>query len=174
MESILGHFIETQRANGFAGFKGAVVYGTIPMRQEVINEILRETVLKRNDLVNQIQLTVKDQNQINVALTLQKWILTKNFEIEVYIDPTIDFPNSPKIRILLAQSHWLLGRITQLLTSLFGPLAAGVQVKGKLIEVDLKAMLRRTSLSEIVQFIKSAEIQGESGQLLLKFRLVVD
>jgi hypothetical protein len=174
MEPILRHFIETQRANGYAGFKGAVIYGTIPMRQEVINEILRETVLKSNDLVKQIQLTVEDQNHINVNLTLRKWVLTKNFDIKVYIDPIIDFPNSPKIRIWLARSHWFLGRITQLLTSLFGPLAAGVQVRGKLIEVDLKAMLWRTSLSEVVRLIKSAEIRGERGQLLLKFRLVVE
>ena len=168
------HFIEAQRANGYAGFKGTVIYGTIPMRQEVINEILRATVLKGNDLVSQIQLTVKDENQIKVNLTLQKWILTKNLDIEATIDPTIDFPNSPKVRIWLAQSHWFLGRITQLLTSLFGPPAAGVQVKGKLIEVDLKAMMWQTSLSEVVRLIKSAEIRGERGQLQLKFRLVVE
>jgi len=174
MESILRNFIGAQRANGYAGFKGTVIYGTIPMRQEVINEILRETVLKGNDLVKQIQLTVKDQNQINVNLTLQKWVLTKNLDIEATIDPTIDFPNSPKVRIWLAQSHWFLGRITQLLTNVFGPPAAGVQVKGKLIEVDLKAMLWQTSLSGMIQLIKSAEILGERGQLLLKFRLVVE
>jgi hypothetical protein len=174
MKSILQHFIETQRANGYDGFKGAVIYGAIPMRQEVVNEIIRETVLKENDLVKQMHLAINDQNQISVNLTLRRWILSKNFNLELYIDPKINFPNSPKIRIWLAPSHWFLGKIAQLLTSLFGPLAAGVQVRGQLIEVDLKAILRHPTLSEIVRLVRSAEIQGQRGLLLLKFQLEVE
>ncbi len=167
-------FIEQQRINGYASFKGAFIRGSIPIKQEVINEVIRETVLRSSDLIRQMQLTVKDQNRIDVNLIIQKWILSKSFNFELYIEREISFPSSPTIKIWLPTSHGFLGSIAEILTTIFGFLPASVRVIGRLVEVDLKVILQEQNMGELVQLIKFAEIEGQRGIILVNFRLEVD
>jgi hypothetical protein len=167
-------FIEKQRINGYNGFKGAIIRGSIPVKQEVINDIIQETVLRNSGLIRHMQLTVQDQNRIDVNLTIQKWILSKSFNLELYIEREINFPSSPTINIWLPASQKVLGSIAEIVTNLVGFFPASVKVTGRLIEINLKVLLQQQKMGELVQFIKFAEIEGQRGKILLNFRLEVD
>jgi len=166
-------FISAQRAAGFADFAGTTVAGTIPLSQELLNDALQDILLHGSDSIKSVRLTVHDQNRIAISLTVQKWIVTKHLDLEMYLEPEINFPDAPRVRLWLAKSSGLAGGLVQL-ASFFGLLPEVVKIAGQLIEIDLQMVLWRQKLHDLAHFIKSTRIQGQSGQLLLHFRIEID
>lgn len=168
------NLIEKQRINGYSDLKGAIIKGSIPVTQEFINDVIRETILNNNELVRQLQVIVKEQNRIDVNLTIQKWILSRSFNLELHIERKINFPNSPKVKVWLPTSHEFLVSVVETLTNILGFLPESIKVTGRLIEVDLKVILQKQKMGELVQFIKFAEIEGQRGKMLFNFWLEID
>lgn len=166
--------LESQADAGYAGFTGAKMKGRIPLKQEVINEVLQETVSANNDLIKEIHLTLKEQNQVGVSLTVQKWFLSKSFNLELYLEKQVGFPDSPKIKIWLSSSPRVLINTAEFVAGIFGFLPEGLTITGRLIEVDLSLLLKEQKAAEFFRFIKLVEIEGQTGKMILHFYVEIN
>lgn len=167
-------FIARQRANGFSGFAGTDVVVRLPLPEELLNELLAEAVVQKSEAVQQARLSIQDNNWINLNLTVKKWLLTKNIKLELEVERTVNFAESPKIKIWLSPSQGVLGGLLDLLTNLLGLLPAGIRITGRLIEIDVRVLLELKGFGEFIRYIKVGEIETQSGVINLTVHLAVE
>ncbi len=173
MRDFIEHFIAEQRTNGFAAFRGAALEGSIPVRQEVINDLIQQTVLNNDGVIKEIRLTVHDQNRVDVALTVRTFGLSRQINLELRVEPEMHFPDAPKLKIWVAKAPWYLASVAKLAEWL-GFVPGVVRIADRLIEVDLKMLLWQQKLGDLTPLIKFAEIATQAGLIVIHFRLAVD
>jgi hypothetical protein len=172
MASGLNQILERQRQNGYAGFRGTSIKGRLPIREGLLNELIREGQAKKGGGSFRInQLSIQDNNILALNVTVEKWLFSKTLTIALAIDPIIDFPRSPFLKIRPAQSLGLLGTVIEIaLTAINLPGAITVS-PGQNIAVNLKAVLESAGRADLVPLIQGLGVTTQPGVLYLDFRL---
>ncbi len=174
MASGLNQILERQRQSGYAGLRGTSIKGHLPIREGLLNQLIAEGQAKKSSRSFRInQLTIQDNNILAINATVEKWMFSKTLTIELAIDPIIDFPRSPFLRIRPARSLGMLGTVIEIaLTAINLPGAITVS-PGQNIAVNLKTILESAGRADIVPLIQGLGITTEPGVLSLDFRLRV-
>ncbi len=166
-------FIQRQRAEAYADFAGATLQGSIPITEHVINDLLRTSLDGSTQVIRQLQIRLFEQNLILVTGVVHKWFLVKRFEIELWVEPEIDFMRAPRLRLWLPRSS-LFGSVGHLLTTFGVWLPRSIHVTGRLVEIDLADILFQHNLPELVYWIKFLNMVVLHGRLVLSFVAHVD
>jgi hypothetical protein len=169
----LKHFIQRQRAEAYASFAGATLQGSIPFTEHVINNLLQASNVGRSTTIRQLHVNLCEQNHIVVTGTLHKWFLAKRFEVELWVEPEIDWLRAPRLRIWLPRSS-LFGSVGHLLTTFGLWLPRSIYITGRLIEVDLAEVLFEYDLPELVYWTKFVQLVVVRGGLILSFVAHID
>ena len=161
MDIIFQEIIE----NNFSDLKGLRVDATIPVREELVNEMI-EASLQGNRNLEYCTLSIGEQNRISVKLktTLLPWPL----DLKLKLFREIDLTRSPRIRASL-ENNLLLGK----LGSFFNALPEGIKLYGNQVVIDLGSFLRPQE-RKYLALIKSAEVNTQVGQLILDVKVRVD
>lgn len=155
-------------------FTGAHVTATVPVPEDLVNAFAREMVLTEDGLVRTMNVWIKAENVVSVAVTVRKWGISKAFSFDLTVEKVIAFPESPKLKMWLPSSQALLGSITEVLAQVFEFLPPGVAVTGRLIELDLKTLLPDEKTRLMLRYISSGELTTEAGKLIFDCQLQVD
>lgn len=161
MDKIFQKIIE----NKFTELKGLTVDASIPVQQQLINEII-ESFLQGNKNIDSCKVSIHEQNRVSVNLraTLLPWPLN----LKLRLDKSVDLRNSPKIRASL-ENNLLLGT----LGSFFKGLPRGISISDNQIVIDIGAFLRPQE-QKYFALIRSAEIRTEEGEVTLDVKIEVD
>lgn len=154
--------------NNFSELKGATVDASVPLPQDLINEIMVAALMGSKNIAS-VHASVHPQNRISVDVktTILPWPL----HLKLKLDTSVDLASysSPKLRAWM-ENNRLLGS----LGSLFNALPEGVKLYGDQIVIDLGTFLRTPEQKRILEFTKSVGIHTETGRLILDVRLEVD
>ena len=174
MASGLNQILEQQRKNGFAGFRGASVKGRLPIREGILNDLIGESQAKKSGKSFRInRLSIWDNNILALNVTVEKWMFSKTLTLELAIEPIIDFPRSPFLKISPARSLGLLGPVLDIALNAINLPGAITVSAGQNISVNLKALLEKAGQAEIVPLIQGLGVTTEPGVLYLGFNLGV-
>jgi hypothetical protein len=174
MASGLNQILERQRQNGYAGFRGASIKGRLPIREGLLNQLILEGQAKKAGKSFRInQLAIRDNNILALNVTVEKWLFSKTLTLELAIDPIIDFPRSPFLKIRPAQSLGLLGTVIEIAQTAINLPGAITVSPGQNIAVNLKAVLESAGRADLIPLIQGLGVTTEPGILYLDFRLAV-
>lgn len=163
--------LERQRRAGFAGFAGASVKGRVPIREPLINEAAQEAVRGKGGGAFTLQrIAVRDNNLLIVSGTLKVLLFSTPLNIQVAIEPIVDFPRAPYLK---AQISGLIGTAIELFQDSLGLPPGIVRIAARTLTVDLKAALEAAGLPDFVPFVQYIGITTEPGVLYADFRLSV-
>ncbi len=152
--------------NGFADLDGLAVDASIPVPQQMINEII-EAVLQGNQNIEYCRVSIGEENRISVKVKTTRWPWPIN--LKVWIFRSVDPAPSPKIRVLL-ENNVLLGK----LGSFFKVLPEGVKLYGEQIVIDVGSFLQTEQQRKFLDLVKSMEIRTEKGKLIFDVQIRID
>ena len=162
MDEILRKIIE----NDFADLGGLAVDASIPMPEQMINEIIA-AALHGNQNIEYCQVTIGEQNRIVVNVKTPRWPWPVN--LKVWVFKTVDINPAPKIRVLL-ENNALLGKLGSFLKAL----PEGVKLYGDQIVIDVRSFLQTEQQKKFLDMLKSMEIQTEMGKLIFDVQIRID
>ena len=151
--------------NNFSDLKGLTVDASIPVPQNIINEII-EAALQGNKNIEYCRMSIGEQNRVAVKLktTMLPWPL----DLKLKLFKSVDLARSPRIRASL-ENNLLLGK----LGSFFKALPEWIKLYGDQVVIDIGSFLRTPEQKRILDLIKSAEINTQDGKLILDFKVKV-
>ncbi len=154
--------------NNFSELKGATVDASIPLPQQLINELIAEPV-KGNKNIASVRAAIHPQNRISVDVktTLLPWPLNLKLKLDKSVD-LASYP-SPKIRAWM-ENNLLLGS----LGSMLNVLPEGIKLYGDQIVIDLGAFLRTAEQKRLLKLVKSVGIRTEEGKVILDAKIEID
>ncbi len=151
--------------NNFSEIPGLHVEASIPLSENLVNEILNVT-LRGNKRITYTRVRVHPDNKIlaDVKSPLLPWPL----HLKIKLLHSIDFTGSPKLRAFLA-NNILLSR----LGSIFGALPKGMTLYGDQIVMDVETFTPPEH-KRFLNLVKSVDIQTEEGKVILRVKLERD
>jgi hypothetical protein len=172
----LAQLLQGHRAAGLEAFRGAVVEGTLPLRESVLNGAIQQTVLKSGSSLRDLRLSLPGGSRIVVDLTAAVLLFTKRVQLVLEIEPLVDFQQNPVLRMRIVSSSLGLigGLLAEIVGSAFKHFPEGVSITNQVITVDLGAMLRQNKLGDLAPLVKTLGFRGEPGILYVDFQLAVD
>lgn len=162
MDEIFQKIIE----NNFSDLKGLAVDASIPVPQQLINEII-EAVLQENKNIEYCRVSIGEQNRISVKLKTTSWPWPLDLKLKLF--RSVDLARYPRIRGSL-ENNLLLGK----LGSFFRALPKGINLYGNQVVLDIESFLSSPEQKKILDLVKSAEIDTEEGKVILDVKLKVD
>lgn len=173
----LGPYLRTvlreQRENGWAALQGAVITGTIPVPETLLNELLQNAVCPAGP-IKSLRLVIEQNNHCVLHVAADKWFLPKHIALGFDVERIIGFPQSPLLRLRLSPSDGVLGGLLDFVLNVVAPLPDTVRVTGKLIEFDLGALLRKNGWGDVIPLIRLLRLRTQTGRIELDFGLAVD
>jgi len=152
--------------NDFAELDGLAVDVSIPVSQELINEII-EAALQGNQNIEYCRVSIGEQNRISVNVKTTRWPWPIN--LKVWVFQSVDIRPVPKIRVLL-ENNVLLGK----LGSFFKALPEGVKLYGEQIVIDVRSFLNTEQQKKFLDMVKSMEIKTEKSKLIFDVQIRID
>lgn len=153
--------------NHFSELKGTTVDASIPVSQDLINEIIEES-LRGNKSIQSAQVSVHGQNRVaaNLKTSLIPWPL----DLKLKLDRSVDFASygSPKIRAWMENNRFLGS-----LGSLFNALPEGVKLYGDQVVLDLGVFLRAPEQKRMLELVRSVDIQTEEGKMIFDVKIEI-
>jgi hypothetical protein len=161
-------FLERLKSKDYSDLRGLHLNGTVPIKQQIINEILKEKVIDGDNPVTDIALDIKESNEVHVNLTAEMFFITKSFNVILIPEKTEYAPDSPQVICRIRDtSYKVIGKFFYLIKNL----PEWLEIKNDRIAVDLKKLLMGTDYSEIADVLKSARIRQESTRFLIDFQV---
>ena len=152
--------------NNFSDLKGLAVDASVPVPQNMINEII-DAALQGNKNIEYCRVAIGGQNRVTVKLktTILPWPL----DLKLKLFKSVDLARSPRIRASL-ENNLLLGKSG----SFFKALPEGIKLYGDQVVLDIGSFLRAPEQKKFLDLIKSAEINTEEGKVILDVKIRVD
>jgi hypothetical protein len=153
--------------NNFSDLKGMVGDASIPMPQNLINEMIAATLVGSSIVFCQASIHPGNRVDVNVKTTLLPWALN----VRLRLDKSVDFASfsSPKMRAWL-ENNRLLGS----LGSFFSMLPEGIKLYGNQLVFDLGVFLQTPEQRRLLELVKSIDIRTEEEKLILDVKIEVD
>lgn len=170
MHPFLEQFLTRQASTGAADFAGADARVRIPLREDVVNEFLRELVVAGNASLRELRITIAAANRLDVLIVSPKIPLAGRLTIPCVLDQALIVSPSPAIRVQIVREG-LAGYMAALLPMAARFLPPEVTLSNGALTIDFGPQLAARGLSWIVPFIKSGSFDTESGLLWLTLHL---
>lgn len=157
--------LNQQIEKGFPGIKGAKVKAIIPITEDLINDILAQSI-KGSNLIDQIIIQILPNREMN--LTIKKFI---SFRSKATISRYIQFPNNPIVAIEITGG--LIGIFSQFASALNSLFPNYIYFISNSMKIDLSKAMDKTISSKIFSLVKNAEITTASNKIFLNLSMEV-
>ncbi len=164
MEAIFQRII----GNDFADLAGLRAQASIPLSEQLVNEILAAT-LPGDGTIRSFYASIHADNRVSVDLKTN--LLPWRLHLRLKLDRSVDYASfdSPKLRMWL-ENNRLVGR----LGSLFHALPEWARLYGNQLVVDLGVFAQTPRQRKLLELVKSVEVATEEGQVILILGIQVD
>ena len=151
---------------------GAHVRGELPISEAAVNRVLAAR-LGTHPQIESVQIRVEDGDAILALVTLRSR-LVPSIPLRVRIDAQPDFPNRPTLVL-----RWTMPGLGPLamfaapVLAVFNKLPPGIRADGDRVLVDLRYLLERRGLGELVTHLRSATVHTRAVGFVVAFELGV-
>jgi hypothetical protein len=173
MHPFLQQFLTRQATTGAADLAGADARVRIPVREGVLNELLREMVVAGHASLRELRVTIASGNRLDVLVVSPKIPLAGRVTIPCVLDQALIVSPSPAIRVQIVREG-LAGYMAAMLPMAARFLPPEVTYSNGALTIDLGSQLAARGLSWVVPFIESGSFDTESGLLWLTLHLHVE
>jgi hypothetical protein len=159
----------------FEGVEGAQMMGVVPLREGLINDVLRATVLvEQADRVRDLRVVFLDNNLVHVRATVKVLFAWPTVELAAQLENLTTQRGAPVLRIqVVPLGGGLVETFLPVLLSLL-PFPESVTVSGRQVDINLHTVFTRRGLHEIAALIKRLQVKTRRGLLTVGFVLRVD
>lgn len=158
------HILNQQIENGFSGIKGANINATIPITENLVNEIIGQQIKKIN-YIDQVYVQILPNQEIN--LTLKKII---TYKLKAKISKQIQFPHNPTITLEIMGVG--IG-IFSWLASALNKLPKYITIASNSMKIDLSKVVDKKISSTFFPLIKNAAITTTNQKFLLSLSIEI-
>jgi hypothetical protein len=159
MDGILQQLIDSD----FAGLHGLSVDGSIPVTEQLANEILA-LALQGNPQLEYCRVRFNRENRVTCDVKSPQWPWP--FSIKLRLFGAVDLSGSATVRAFL-ENHLLLGQ----LGSLFKALPEEIKIYKDQVSVDLGAFLNSREQKAFLDLVESAEIRTQAGRIFFDIKI---
>ena len=152
--------------NSFAELPGLTVDASIPVPEQLINEI-NAAAIRGNASISSLKVSIHRGNRVSVNLKTRLWPWP--LELMLRLDDQVDLRGSPKVWARL-ENKVLLARIG----SFLNVLPAGIDIRDDLVVLDIEALLPAPELKSMLELIRFMEIRTEEGKVIFDAKIRVD
>lgn len=159
MEKIFRQLLD----NNFADLAGLHADATIPVPQQLVNELLAAQ-LAGNRKITACLVSIHEQNRMDIHLKtpLVPWTL----DLKLKLFHSVDLESRPKLRAFL-ENNILLSKIGSALRAF----PEGISLYGDQLTIDLGMFLNSEEQKRLLELVKSVEIRTEQDKLILDVRI---
>ena len=150
-------------SNNFSELPGLTVNASIPVPEELVNELLAAS-LRGNKNLESCVVSIVSQNRVSVNLKTPLWPWPINMKLKLF--HAVDLSGSPKVRAFL-ENNRLLGK----LGALFNALPKWIVLYEDQVSVDVGAFLETKEQKQVLELIKAVEIRTEPGKIIFDVSL---
>jgi hypothetical protein len=149
-------------ANNFSELPGLSMNASIPMPEDLVNEIL-DVALRGNHNITYCRVKISRENRViaDVKSPLLPWTL----HLKMKLFHSVDFTGSPKLRAFL-ENNLMLGK----LGSWFNVLPKGITIYNDQLSMDIES-LTPAEYKQFLSLVKSVELQTEENKLILHVKI---
>lgn len=173
METFLREFIARQRKTNFADFKGAAVNGTVPLRQELVNELAQQAV-RGSDKLKAVQIGFRDNNIIHIKATVKVLFATPTVEIAAQVENMQTSQGVPVLRFqLVPLGGGLLETFLPMILNMV-PFPESITVSGRQVDINIHTILTRRGLGEFASLVQRFQVRVRQGIAEIDFGVKVN
>ena len=165
--------LRKQRAEHFAGLRGADLQGRLPVRESLLEPLLEQAVRQSDGKLQRLLVAIHDANILVVDATVSLLFFHKNVRLQLRIDPVVDFAVSPLMKIHILESQGIPGFVLEFLLTLL-PFPESINILPKMVTINLKTALTRRKLDEFVPLVKQLSLSTRRGCAIIGFHFAVD
>jgi hypothetical protein len=151
--------------NSFAELPGLTVDASIPVPEQLINEI-NAAAIRGNANISSLEVSIHSGNRVSVNLRTRLWPWP--LDLMLRLDHQVDLRDFPRVWARL-ENKVLLARIG----SFLNVLPAGIDVRNDMVLLDIETLLYTPELKRMLDLIRSAEIRTQEGQVILDVKIKV-
>ena len=170
---MFGEIIQKQRREQFAGLRGADIRGRLPIRETLLQPLLKEAVRGSSGKLGRLQITILASNRFTIDATVAILFFHRNIRLQLQVDPMVDFAVSPLVKIHILESQGIPGFVLQFLLNLM-PFPESIEILPKLITINLRTALIRRNLNEFVPLMKRLTLSTQHGIAFVDFQIGVN
>jgi hypothetical protein len=159
----LVQILERLRASRFAAIQGARVSLSIPVSEALLNELIA-AVMPPSAPVRDLHVRPQAGNRLAVRGRASRLDFLPPVTISLQIEQQPQLPDRPLVVRILSLPG-LLSVAGSLLSP--GSLPPGVRLERERVLVDVRQLLERQGLGEVVPLIERLNVSSEDGRLLL-------
>ena len=155
--------LEGLRASRVAELKGARVFAAVPLSERLLNDLLT-AALPASLVVRDVTVHPKADNRILVRGRLTQAAFLPPLSLTMEIEQQPELPDGPLVlRVLSLPGLVSLAGAALPIASMLPP---GVRFEQQRILVNVRILLERAGLSEVVPLIETLKIKSEEGRLV--------
>jgi hypothetical protein len=156
--------INELRASRFAGLSGARIVAAIPIAERLLNDVLA-TWLPASAPVRSVAVAPLTGNRIRVTAKLARPSFLPPVSATLEIEQQPQWPDSPLVlRVISMPGLISMAGVIMPLDSMLPP---GVRFRDDRFHLDLRTLLERNGLTEVVQYVESVRVATDEGRLVL-------
>jgi hypothetical protein len=170
---MLKDILERQQRSGYAGFRGASIKVRLPIRETLLNDVslLEEVRRATNGKLTVNSFSIRDNNLVVVNATVKLPVFSPTVNLEWSIDPIIDVPRDPHLRVRLSRAG-MLGFVIEIFSSAVR-WPAYVTFANQTISINLQEAIASQARPDLAPLLQYVGIVTQSGQINIDFRLAV-
>ncbi|MFH1762371.1 MAG: hypothetical protein ABIA63_14835 [bacterium] len=151
-------------------FKGLALNGSIPVKQEIINQYLKESVVNGDNSITEMHIDI-DNLQIRLHLTVVKWVISKSFSFVLVMEQREFSRDTPEIIVAFKElPNFFILNVIQSFVSGFD----FIRFENQKVAINLKTLLGKLKAGRFLALIKKAELRQDNKKLFVDFTAMVD
>jgi hypothetical protein len=160
-------------SGNLAAFEGSQIVGTVPIRESLLNEALREATANPRGRVKGIELRIGADNVLECGVRIAVGPFAKWFRPRFILTPRIVTSRGPVIVLTVASNEYMgLMWIAQVFATEYFP--RGVTIDGRQIVVDLAAIPQMAQVRGVLRYLRTLTARTTPGLLFIDFDIKVD
>jgi hypothetical protein len=167
--------LQRETARGFTSLRGAVLRGSLPIAEPLLNELIRGGEHEGDaGLVRPRALAILAGNRLRLDVDARVSFITKRLSIDLEVGQPTGLPGAPQLEVRFPATFATL--LTRAIRARFDPAGVFLEIGPHTVTIRLREFLARIGAPEVVAllpWIKALAFRSEPGVLWVDFEVSV-
>lgn len=157
-----------QRASGFPDMAGAHASAMVPISDRLVTRLLQAQI-PAGAPVRDVDVRAHEGNRLTVRVRLARPAFLPPIALGLFIDRQPELPESAVMVLHVTTLGGFLG-LAGAAARFFQLLPPGIDMDGQRVTVDLRALLARQELADVLDYLEHLQVLAEEGRFVVSVR----